>query len=655
MKKIISLLMTLLVLVALTVTVGTQKAAAATGSVTDVGLSVTYGQTEARSMLKLINEFRTGDEAWYWNETDTKKVQVEGLQPLEYSYELEKIAMQRAAEIALSFSHTRPNGQRCFSLGNFNGENIAAGRGSAAYIMELWKETEYSYSGQGHRRNMLEKDFTHVGIGHVYVNGIHYWVQDFGVNSSVGASTAANDTVAIVTIAVADGDVISFKLTDDAISLSPNESKTVSPLTGTLYMTETWPYGATVTVKPAWTVADSSVASLQNGTLKALAPGNTAINATIFGKAVSIPVSVACTNHVWGPWQMTKEADCTHEGSRSHSCSVCGKTESEAVKALGHVYQEKVTAATCTEKGYTTYTCTRCGDSYKDKYTNTKPHTWGLWQTTKEADCTHEGSRSHSCSVCGKTESEAVKALGHAYQEKVTAATCTEKGYTTYTCTRCGDSYKDNYTNTKPHTWGSWTVKEVATCTKSGSRSHTCTACGATETESIDKTAHTYANGKCTVCGAADPGYTPPSETTPPVTEPATTTPPTTEPTVTEPATTTPPTTEPEQTEPVTTTPPTTEPDETEPEQTEPVETEPNETEPTATEPDEAQPTQTESTETGTMESAPIGDIITSGKPNKGQGNDSYLIWVIAAAGVAVVSAAAAIGILVFLKRRRKE
>ena len=40
----------------------------------------------------------------------------------------------------------------------------------------------------------------------------------------------------------------------------------------------------------------------------------------------------------------------------------------------------------------------------------------------------------------------------HEYSKKVTKPTCTAKGYTTYTC-ECGDTYKDNYTNAKGHTY----------------------------------------------------------------------------------------------------------------------------------------------------------------------------------------------------------
>ena len=112
------------------------RAAAEDTGKTDVQMTVLFGQTEARRMLDMINGFRTGDEAYYWNSSNTEQVASKG-EPLAYSYALEEIAMQRAAECALSFSHTRPDGTRCFSATAADGtrsygENIAAGSSTAA-------------------------------------------------------------------------------------------------------------------------------------------------------------------------------------------------------------------------------------------------------------------------------------------------------------------------------------------------------------------------------------------------------------------------------------------------------------------------------------------------------------------------------------------
>ncbi|MCR5283954.1 MAG: CAP domain-containing protein [Lachnospiraceae bacterium] len=152
-----------------------------------VKLTGTYHQTDARKMLKKINKFRTGKNAWYWNETNSAKVKAKGLKNLTYDYKLEKVAMKRAAEIAVSFSHTRPNGQLCFSLYPdgymWKGENIAMGTSglmTCSNTFKMWQETNYPYSGQGHRRNMLSSGFTSVGIACFEYKGAKYWVQEFG-------------------------------------------------------------------------------------------------------------------------------------------------------------------------------------------------------------------------------------------------------------------------------------------------------------------------------------------------------------------------------------------------------------------------------------------------------------------------------------------
>lgn len=94
---------------------------------------------------------------------------------------LNMIAEQRAREIAVKFSHTRPDGSKCSSLLQENdivnvyaGENIAAGHRSAEEVMNTWMNSD------GHRKNILNENYTRIGVG-VYEasNGTIYWVQVF--------------------------------------------------------------------------------------------------------------------------------------------------------------------------------------------------------------------------------------------------------------------------------------------------------------------------------------------------------------------------------------------------------------------------------------------------------------------------------------------
>ena len=100
------------------------------------------------------------------------------LRMLKRDSKLEKIAMTRAQEMAETgaFSHTRPNGKSGLSLIKGNkakGENLAKGQTTCEEVTAAW------YASPGHRKNMLRKNFTKVGIAGYTVNGVTYWAQVF--------------------------------------------------------------------------------------------------------------------------------------------------------------------------------------------------------------------------------------------------------------------------------------------------------------------------------------------------------------------------------------------------------------------------------------------------------------------------------------------
>ena len=102
---------------------------------------------------------------------------------LMYNADLEKAAKVRAKEIVKLFSHTRPNGQRCFTAYpqmRALGENIACGQSSVTEVMIAFAEADKPSSGQGHRRNMLNPMFNAVGCACYKVGNYCYCVQCFG-------------------------------------------------------------------------------------------------------------------------------------------------------------------------------------------------------------------------------------------------------------------------------------------------------------------------------------------------------------------------------------------------------------------------------------------------------------------------------------------
>ena len=103
-----------------------------------------------------------------------------GLPALSMDRTVNAAAQVRAQEIVLSFSHTRPNGANCFTAlreagVNYRGagENIAYGQSSAQAVVNAWMNSE------GHRANILNANFTAIGVGHHVRNGVHYWTQFF--------------------------------------------------------------------------------------------------------------------------------------------------------------------------------------------------------------------------------------------------------------------------------------------------------------------------------------------------------------------------------------------------------------------------------------------------------------------------------------------
>lgn len=142
------------------------------------------------------------------------------------------------------------------------------------------------------------------------------------------------------------------------------------------------------------------------------------------------------------------------------------------------------------------FSCSRNTDVFDTK--------WGSWDgNTSPYTITAKktGSYTIDFKLLDKTSGETVIATksinvtvncSHKYSTKTIAPTCTEKGYTLHTCSLCGNSYKDNYTDTKGHSYGSWTVTKAATCTESGVKTRTCSRCGNKETQVIPATGHSY-------------------------------------------------------------------------------------------------------------------------------------------------------------------
>lgn len=104
-----------------------------------------------------------------------------GLKALEVHEDLMFAASIRAKELPKLFSHTRPDNRSWSTvfkeayIDSYKsaGENIAMGYKTPEAVMTGWMNSS------GHRANILNSNFTHIGVGCVEKDGSLYWVQLF--------------------------------------------------------------------------------------------------------------------------------------------------------------------------------------------------------------------------------------------------------------------------------------------------------------------------------------------------------------------------------------------------------------------------------------------------------------------------------------------
>ncbi len=476
-----------------------------------VNISVKYGQTEGRKIFDMINEMRTDSfDAWCWNEDNETKTRYDNLNELAYDYDLERIATKRAAELALLFDHGRPNGESFFSIYEEEGityraagENIAMGYRTAEAVNAAWREDGEPYNGQGHRRNMLNPKFNCVGIGHVYLDGCHYWVEEFAYRTSVNTTeTTANDSEQTMSLSVPKSKVTGFKATFDKTSYTLRAGElTEVKLTAKLTV-----FGSDtiVTDLPAISVNDPSIATYSNGKITGVAEGSTTLTASMYGlTAADMPtINVYRCEHHWDQGEIITEATCTEEGEKKFTCSICGDEKTEKVSATGHQHTEirNKKEATCKETGYSGDTwCKDCGKKILSGQTiaKTENHSWDAGKVTTKATCTEEGEKTFTCSICGDKKTEKISATGHQHTElrNKKEATCKETGYSGDTwCKDCGKKILSGQTiaKTENHSWDAGKVTTKATCTEEGEKTFTCSICGDEKTEKVSATGHQH-------------------------------------------------------------------------------------------------------------------------------------------------------------------
>lgn len=117
-----------------------------------------------KEVIRLVNEERAKN----------------GLKALTYDWQLARVARYKSQDMKDNnyFSHTSPvYGSPFQMMKSFGisyktaGENIARGQATPRAVVDAWMNSS------GHRANILNSSFTHIGVG--YVSSGKYWTQMF--------------------------------------------------------------------------------------------------------------------------------------------------------------------------------------------------------------------------------------------------------------------------------------------------------------------------------------------------------------------------------------------------------------------------------------------------------------------------------------------
>ena len=144
----------------------------------DEEADTTVNKPEEESEVEIPEDATMGEAIFLLTNEERLK---EELPTLSYNYDLQDAADLRAKECAELFSHTRPDGSSCHTVVKdfdykVTGENLIKADkpiATAESLVEAWMNS------QGHKENILMKEYTSIAIGVYETESMVYAVQIF--------------------------------------------------------------------------------------------------------------------------------------------------------------------------------------------------------------------------------------------------------------------------------------------------------------------------------------------------------------------------------------------------------------------------------------------------------------------------------------------
>nr|MCR4950213.1 hypothetical protein [Solobacterium sp.] len=448
-------------------------------------------------MLQYVNAFRTGSEAYY-NDVDGNRVYVKGLKNLVYDYALEEVAKQRAAEIVIKYSHTRPNGggniDLCKELGysvTTIGENIDIRKNpSAEEEVDVFKEDGRSYGDQGHRRAMLKDTYVAFAAACAEYNGEYHWVQLFTTKTNSTKETHANNNDEWpASVQIQKQYIKGWQMENDPMTVRVGTSDKIRNYSHVMITYGTEDFKTAYDL--SWTSDDTSVLETNGGNFTANKRGTAILLATAPDNQTMISFNVSVISAYT---QDGKDAWTWSDDHKTASVRLVNVNTGETKTVKASVSEEVTKSPSCEYEGTSKFTAAATfeGETYTQTVTANTPaagHKWG----NPEYEWSGLGNDTAYCYAkiyCETNSSHRQEQTAYPSIEYVTAPTCTAKGKAKYTAVFTAPFRTQTKTVELPayghsvdpdieviYTW----ADDMYTCTAEGK----CANCGKKVTETV--------------------------------------------------------------------------------------------------------------------------------------------------------------------------
>lgn len=320
--------------------------------------------------------------------------------PIRWSSDLEYIARIRAAEASLVIAHTRPNGTSCFTLKSPNGiqsyGEVLAWNYTQKFLpgIEQWYEEKADWVNQnsnavtGHYTQMIDPDNIYAGYATFINPDAQYPTTTSGEYSSYADmdETSGPDISNCTQTIEAELGNLTAGMSDFA------DLKEENSVQADFYV-QLSDSGCKLSFldKAEWKSSNPSVASVDgNGQVKGLKKGTADITASKGSLTATRTVRVI-HEHSWDAGKVTKSATCKKDGEKTYTCSGCGETKTEVIKATGHKMGawKTVASATTQKAGRQERSCTVC--NYKETRSIPKLKSYNFKVVSSKSAVTYNG------------------------------------------------------------------------------------------------------------------------------------------------------------------------------------------------------------------------------------------------------------------------